>query len=171
MQKLTDPQEPDTMARIAGKDLYGTIVGTLRRVELWRLANAWGMEFPAGATKDYMLPFFMRLEAEGKNPLKPPGMVITDTAQLRQREVKFTAENHAEKDSDPLPEVVQPKPISDYEKELMAAPMGQLKKICKMRGITQSPRDRKADLVARIIATIEGQPSEQDTSGRDQRPT
>jgi hypothetical protein len=172
--KMTDPAEPDTQARIAGRDLYGTIVGSLRRVELWRLANLWGMQFPAGASKDYMLPFFMQLEAEGKNPLRPPGMVVETTADLRSRNVKFAPQNHAEFEmvvahpdtGEPVAVkdglLVQPNPKSDFEAKLEKLHHGQLKKICKMRGIPQTVKDRKADLIARIVAASEGIDFEQD---------
>ena len=166
--KLTDPQAPDLQARIAGRDIYGTTVGALRRVELWRLANLWGTEFPAGASKDYMLPFFKQLEAEGKNPMRPPGMVVETTADLRSRDVKFAPQNHAEIDMVVLhPDtgepvairdglLVQPNPKSDFEVRLEGLHHGQLKKICRMRGIPQTQKDRKTDLIARIVAASEG---------------
>jgi len=172
LKRLTEPQEPDTLARIAGKDIYGTTVGALRRVELWRLGNAWGMNFPVGATKDFMLPFFMRLEAEGKNPMRPPGMVIEHTGQLRSRDVVFSEQNHTENSEESEEEVppVVPSPSSEFEAMLLSSQMWRLRKLCKMRGIKHSPKDCKADLVNRIMATIGDQNIEQDTPGRDQRP-
>lgn len=160
--QVTDPQEPDTVARIAGKDIYGTTVGALRRIELWKLGNCWGMEFPVGASKDYMLPFFMRLEAEGKNPMKPPGVVINSTGDLRSRDIKYTG-THVEK----VPaDFIQPAPMSEFEAKLHKLHHGQLKKMCKMRGIPQTVQDRKVDLIARIIAATEGNEIDQDIAGR-----
>ena len=160
--QVTDPQEPDTLARIAGKEIYGSTVGALRRVELWKLGNLWGMEFPVGASKDYMLPFFQRLEAEGKNPLRPPGVVIESTGDLRSRDIKY-AGSHVE----PMPaDFIQPEPMSEFEAKLNKLHHGQLKKMCKMRGIPQTVQDRKADLIARIIAASEGNKIEQDTTQR-----
>ena len=162
--QVTEPQEPDTLARIAGKDIYGTVVGSLRRVELWRLGNLWGLNFPVGASKDYMLPFFMRLEAEGKNPLRPPGVTISSTGDLRSRDVKFSG-THVE--SAPA-DFIAPQPVSDFEAKLAKLHHGQLKKICKMRGIPQTQRDRKDDLIARIVAASEGNNLEQDIIGRSE---
>jgi hypothetical protein len=152
-QQLTDPQDPDEIARIAGKDIYGTRVGVLRRTELFRLGNLWGMNFPIGASKDFMLPFFQRLESEGKNPLHPPSGAIQQTAELRKREVTFSEQSHIE---------VVPIVEDDFEARLKALPHGQLKKMCKLRGITHYARDKKPDLIARILAASEGT-SEQDT--------
>lgn len=167
--KATDPLEPDTLARIAGKDIYGTSVGTLRRVELWRLGNVWGMQFPVGATKDYMLPFFKQLEAEGKNPLQPPGVTLTDTGQLRTRDVSFSKESHVE-DTDEVGLIVKPAPVGEFEAKLNELSRYQLKKVCKMRGIPQELTDKKQDLIARILAASEGGTLEQDTPEWDQRP-
>lgn len=90
---MQQPRSPEELARIAGKELYGTPVGMLRRAELWRLGNAWGMKFPDGASKDFMLPFFKQLEAEGKNPLNPPGGL---DAAVRKREVEHSGDKHGE---------------------------------------------------------------------------
>lgn len=155
-ERLSDPQEPDLLARQAGKDLYNSKVGVLRRVELWRLGNLWGLNFPVGASKDFMLPFFQQLEAEGKDPLRPPSGAVHGTADLRTRDVKYSDQSHIEKVPD----------TTDFEQRLMAQPMHQLKKICKLRGIPQSPKDLKVALVKRIIEASEG--NDQDTLGGGQ---
>ena len=162
--QVTEPQEPDTLARIAGRDIYGSTVGALRRVELWKLGNLWGMEFPVGASKDYMLPFFMRLEAEGKNPLRPPGAVINSTGDLRSRGVKYVGTHTEQMPAD----FIEPEPVSEFEAKLNKLHHGQLKKMCKMRGIPQTVQDRKVDLVARILAASEGNQIEQDITGRSE---
>lgn len=152
---LEQPRNPDEMARLAGKDLYECSVGMLRRVELWRLGNAWGMNFPAGATKDHMLPFFKQLEAEGKNPLRPPNANL-DTL-VKTREVVHSEVNHSETPPPEIPEihhpdVIQPALKSDFELKLEASRMSDIRKICSMRGIPFSSKDRKLDLIARIMA-------------------
>lgn len=150
--KMTDPEEPDTLARRAGLDIYGSRVGALRRVELWRLGNLWGLNFPVGASKDFMIPFFQRLEAEGKNPMMPPGKPISHIGELRSRDVKYSDESHVEEIK------VDP---NEFKTKLEAVHHGKLKKICKMRGIPQLQTDKKADLVARILAACEGNILEQ----------
>ena len=165
----SEPQDPQDIARIAGKDIYGTSVGMLRRVELWRLGNAWGMEFPIGASKDYMIPFFMRLESEGKNPLRPPGQNLD--ALVKQRAVVFSDGTHAET-QDPfevvkVQDTITPEPVSDIEEKLQKAHMGQLKKICKMRGLPNHFKDRKKDLVARIVASMKDEKVDENTPERD----
>jgi hypothetical protein len=149
---VQQPQNPDEMARLAGKELYECSVGMLRRVELWRLGNAWGMNFPAGATKDFMLPFFKQLEAEGKNPLRPPNANL-DTL-VKTREVAHSEENHSETPPPEIhhPDVIQPALKTDFELKLEAARMSEIRKICAMRGIAWSTKDRKLDLIARIMA-------------------
>ena len=156
---LQQPGSPDELARRAGKDIYGTVVGMLRRVELFRLGNAWGMNFPAGASKDYMLPFFKQLEAEGKNPLRPPAGNLDEV--VRAREVTHNSENHSERaeeeDVPPLsaPDEIKPAPVSDFEMTLLRTPHAQLKKMCKLRGIQQERNDSKKTLVARIMANVQ----------------
>jgi hypothetical protein len=148
---LQQPQNPDEMARLAGKQLYECSVGMLRRVELWRLGNAWGMNFPVGATKDYMLPFFKQMEAEGKNPLRPPNANL-DTL-VKTHEVVHSAENHSETPPPEInPDVILPEPKTDFELKLETAHMSKIRKICAMRGINYSSKDRKLDLIARIMA-------------------
>lgn len=150
---LQDPQNPDHLSRLAGKTIYDTPVGCLRRYELYRLGNAWGMNFPSGATKDYMLPFFKQLESEGKNPLRPPAGNLDEL--VRRREVTFSPENHSETASEedvaPQP-VIEPAPKSDFEAKLEAMHMGPIRRLCRLRGIPQTNKDRKQDLVARIVA-------------------
>lgn len=174
-------QNPNDLARIAGKDIYGTSVGALRRTELYRLGNAWGMNFPVGASKDYMLPFFKELEARGKNPLRPPTGGTLDEV-VKRREATFDG-THVDDEVVPaqglepqFPEsksgvlpldeagegVIAPQSKSEFEQRLEGLHHGQLKKICKMRGIEQSSRDRKPDLIARIVAASEGNDFEQD---------
>lgn len=147
---MQEPQSPEEVARLAGKDIYGTSVGILRRVELWRLGNAWGLKFPVGASKDYMIPFFKQLEAEGKNPLRPPVDGNLDEI-VSKRDVKFSAENHSERGDDPYA-LIPPEPMSDFEKSLAKLHHGQLKKICKLRGIKHARTDRKQDIIARIVS-------------------
>lgn len=160
--QVTDPQEPDTLARIAGKDMYGTAVGSLRRVELWRLGNLWGMKFPVGASKDFMLPFFMQLEAEGKNPMQPPGMRLEHTAQLRSRNVSYSG-SHVEVFGEKPPEIREQDTDESFQEKLMKHHMWQLKKICKLRGIHQTNKDTKKELVARILSVSGDQSIEQDS--------
>lgn len=98
---MQQPDSPDALARRAGRDLYETPVGILRRAELWRLGNAWGLKFPIGASKDYMLPFFKQMEAEGKNPLRPPGGNLDEL--VRTHDVTHSDEDHSEEISEPEP--------------------------------------------------------------------
>ena len=162
---LQQPQSPDEIARIAGRSIYGTSVGLLRRVELYRLGNAWGFKFPVGATKDYMLPFFIDLESKGIDPLRPPKGNL-DTL-VKARACEFTSENHSET---PPPEeqtenktaTVMPAPKSSFEEKLEKSPMHEIRKLCKLRGVAFTPRDRKQDLIARIVAASEGNDLEQD---------
>lgn len=155
---MQQPRSPDELARLAGKELYGTSVGMLRRAELWRLGNAWGMKFPDGCSKDYMLPFFKQLEAEGKNPLRPP-MGTLDTV-TSARAVEHSGETHGEmvkeEEEVPLaiepPDVLKPQPVTDFETKLLHLPHAQLKKMCKLKGIPQERNARKIDLIAAIIA-------------------
>ena len=153
MEIMQQPQNPDDISRQAGRDLYGTPVGILRRAELYRLGNAWGFEFPVGASKDFMLPFFMQLEADGKNPLKPPGGTLDQICKAR--EVKFNGETHAEREEDPYG-LIKPEETSKFEAGLQALHMSKIRKICKLRGIPQTIRDRKQDLIARIVDTSGG---------------
>ena len=154
---MQQPMDPSDLARLAGKDIYGSTVGMLRRTELWRLGNAWGLNFPAGASKDYMIPFFQRLEAEGKNPLRPPGGQNLDTL-VKERVVLHSEENHSEM-ADPVslePPVsaAAEKPESnEFALKLERLPQAQLKKIAKLRGVEQSRNDTKQSLIAKIIAT------------------
>ncbi|HEY6019653.1 MAG TPA: hypothetical protein VIY48_07060 [Candidatus Paceibacterota bacterium] len=173
---MQQPSEPDDLARKAGRDIYGTVVGMLRRVELWRLGNAWGMKFPDGASKDYMLPFFKQLEAEGKNPLRPPVNGTLDQI-VKAREVEHSDERHSsvvppeeeeqkvnETAPEPTieqlltPDTIQPNPVGEFEKKLLATPYGQLKKICKLRGVLHYRTDKKPTLVARIMAHVQDTP-------------
>lgn len=156
VEKMSDPVEPDTLARQAGKDMYGSVVGTLRRVELWRLGNAWGLQFPVGASKDYMLPFFKEIEGRGENPLRPPGRVIHDTGQLRTRDTVFSGPSQAENADMP--------PVSDFVAKLEKMMMGDLKKLCRERGIYQHRTMKKPEIIARIVAAIEDNPVEQNSS-------
>lgn len=144
---MQQPMDPSDLARLAGKDIYGTSVGMLRRSELWRLGNAWGMNFPVGASKDYMIPYFQRLEAEGKNPLRPPGNQNLDTL-VKERVVLHSEENHSEL---AIPEELEPAK-DDFALKLEKLPQAQLKKICKLRGIEQSRNDTKQKLIEKIIA-------------------
>lgn len=162
-QILQQPQNADEVARLAGRDIYETPVGMLRRAELWRLGNAWGFKFPNGASKDFMLPFFKQLEAEGKNPLRPPGANL-DTL-VKARAVEHSEVNHAETaEEEELPSIttavreaiIKPEPKSDFALKLEKMPMGDLKKLCRLRGIEQSNRDRKHDLVSRILDASKG---------------
>lgn len=149
---MQQPMDPSDLARLAGKDIYGSTVGMLRRTELWRLGNAWGLNFPAGASKDYMIPFFQRLEAEGKNPLRPPGNKNLDVL-VKERVVVHSDENHSEM-AEPEPLVEPAKPVEDdLTLKLEKLPQAQLKKIAKLRGVEQSRNDTKQSLIAKIIAT------------------
>lgn len=154
---MQQPMDPSDLARLAGKDIYGTSVGMLRRTELWRLGNAWGLEFPNGASKDYMIPFFQRLEAEGKNPLRPPGNKSLDEI-VKGRVVVHSDENHATTDLEPL-EPIKAAPEAkpdEFALRLEKQSQAQLKKIAKLRGITQSRSDSKAELIAKIVAASSG---------------
>lgn len=161
IRQMSQLESPDQQARRAGKMLYGTAVGSLRRVELYRLGNAWGATFPVGATKDFMIPFFQNLEAAGKDPFKPPHPVPLKASH--------SAENHGEVSVELGVDIVTPEtnilgvdtitpaPKSEFEAKLEALHHCKLKKICKDRGISQTNKDRKQDLIARIVAASEGQ--------------
>ena len=162
---LQYPENPDQIARLAGKSIYDTSVGLLRRAELYRLGNAWGAKFPVGATKDYMLPFFKDLEAKGVNPLRPPTEKSLD-ALVKERSCEFDGTNHAEvappEEQNVNSSVFVPPPKSEFETKLEGLHMGDIRKMCKLRGILQTNKDRKQDLIARIIAASEGNDLEQD---------
>ena len=176
---MQQPEDPDQISRKAGKDLYGTSVGMLRRVELWRLGNAWGFKFPVGASKDYMLPFFMQLESEGKNPFVPPnGQRLDDIA--RSREVEHSGDTKAEDDSKeraemeaeavapitPSPDVIQPREKTDFEVSLEKATMQKVRALCKLRDIPYSTRDKKIALIDHIMENIGGSFVKDSTRGR-----
>lgn len=176
-QIMQQPQNPDEISRRAGLDIYECSVGMLRRAELWRLGNAWGMKFPVGASKDFMLPFFKQLEANGKNPLRPPQGNLD--ALVKTHECEFSSEIHAETveeenkpgtdvlvmdPTDNIPTVLgldgkPEKPQITFKERLEILPHGQLKKICKLRGIPQGRQDKKKDLIASILAAA-GEPSD-----------
>lgn len=159
---MQQPDDPDSLSRRAGKDIYGTSVGMLRRVELWRLGNAWGMNFPAGATKDFMLPFFKQIEADGKNPFFPPNGGNLDQL-VKARDVVHSDEDHTEKieipedevPEIPVPKELKPEPVDDFQMMLLRTSHAQLKKMCKLRGIEQKRNDSKQTLVARIMANVQ----------------
>jgi len=182
---MQQPEDPDSLSRKAGKDLYGTAVGMLRRVELWRLGNAWGFEFPNGASKDFMLPFFMQLESEGKNPFQPPnGKTLDEIA--RTREVSHKGKSVAENDSreraleaegkpmldkvvepiTPSPDVIQPREKTEFEVSLEKAPMQKVRALCKLRDIPYSTKDKKVVLIDRIMENIGGSFVKDTTRGR-----
>lgn len=163
---MQQPRDPEYLAREAGKNIYGTSVGMLRRAELWRLGNAWGMKFPDGCSKDFMLPFFKQLEAEGKDPLRPPSGSLM--AVVTSREVQHSEENHAEVPTPEellevaakyaTPDTITPAPISEFEEKLRKTPHGLLKKMCKERGIKQERTDSTATLVQRILVHVQNPP-------------
>jgi len=154
------PQNPDEVSRLAGKDIYECSVGVLRRAELWRLGNAWGLTFPVGCSKDYMLPFFKQLEAEGKNPLRPPGKHLD--ALVKDRAVEHSKETHAERDD--VDAVLKPRETPQITADLAKLPIGKIRKLCKEYGLSQTIHDRKKDLIARLLDKIEGPNSGNDTS-------
>ncbi len=110
-----------------------------------------------------MLPFFMRLEAEGKDPLRPPGVTIASTGDLRTREVTYSDQSHIERAP---ADFIAPEAKSEFEAKLEKLHHSQLKKICKLRGVPQERSDRKQDLVAKIVAASGGTDFEQDITGR-----
>lgn len=177
IQIMQYPTAPDLIARKAGKTMYGTAVGSLRRNELYRLGNAWGAKFPVGATKDFMIPFFTQLESQGKDPFKPP-YASPQTARHSElthiergdQDVMLGGEMVHSASSelspamapqpDPIapqsaPDVILPTPMGDFETKLNALPHGKLKKLCFERKIPQSNKDRKQELIARIVAASE----------------
>lgn len=158
---MQQPQNPDDLARLAGKQMYGTPVGMLRRVELFRLGNAWGHKFPDGATKDSMLPFFKELEAQGKNPLAPPTGSLDQVVKTREVEHEGKPAYETVEELAPLevPDEIKPAPVSDFEMKLLNTPHAQLKKICKMKGIRQERNDSSKTLVARIMAAAGATPT------------
>lgn len=154
MRQMSDPENPDMVARKAGQDLYGSKVGALRRSELWRLGNAWGAKFPEGATKDFMLPFFQQLEAEGKNPMRPPGGSPLETV-IRAREVEHSGPSHAElapEDEKLITELEPPK--SEFQTKLEALPFWKVRNFAHRRAIPQKPKDTKIMLIARIMSYV-----------------
>lgn len=138
----------------------------LRRAELWRLGNAWGFNFPVGCSKDYMLPFFKQLEADGKNPLRPPGRRLDEVC--RGREVEHSGETHAEREEDPYG-LLAPKEeapvLAELKERLTKMHVGKVRKLCKEYGLPQDIHDRKQDLIARIIDKLEGQEGDNTTDG------
>lgn len=177
---MQHPEEPEMLSRKAGRDIYGTSAGMLRRTELFRLGNAWGFKFPAGATKDFMLPYFQQLEADGKDPLRPPGNKTLNEI-VTSREVEFDGTNVAENDlaeralekeehkANVFEEaLVKPNLGPDeFELKLQKARIWEVRKLCKERGIAYSTRDRKVDLVARIMDTIGDRNDEDSSTGRE----
>jgi len=160
MQIMQYPDDPDKLAREAGKKIYGTVVGCLRRHELYRLGNAWGHKFPVGATKDFMIPFFIQLEANGKDPFRPPQVVPTRP--------EHSDESHADRiqKNASLPKESQVDALKAFSKEaekevsleerVGSMKFYELRKLCKARGIPQTPKDRKVDLVARVLDYANG---------------
>lgn len=176
---MQHPEEPDMLARKAGKDIYGTSAGMLRRTELYRLGNAWGFKFPAGATKDFMLPYFQQLEAEGKDPLRPPGgkplheivsarEVQFDGTNVAENDLQERAEMDAEQNGNEFTEgLVKPAFKSKLELELEKAKIWEVRKLCKKRGLAYSTKDKKIDLIARIMDSIGDQNGEDAFAGRE----
>lgn len=157
MRQMSDPENPDIIARRAGQDLYGSKVGALRRAELWRLGNAWGAKFPEGATKDFMLPFFQQLEAEGKNPLRPPQGNLDEI--VKTRAVEHSGASHAElapeEDNKLISELEPPK--SEFQQKLEALPFWKVRNFAHRRRIPQTPKDTKIALIARIMTYVKEQ--------------
>lgn len=165
-QIMSQPQSPDELARLAGRDLYECSVGMLRRSELWRLGNAWGLNFPVGCSKDYMIPYFKQLEADGKDPLRPPGKRLDDV--VHAREVEHSTETHAEREEDPYG-LVAPKEeapsLAALKEQMSKMHVGKVRKLCKEHGLPQDIHDRKQDLIARIIDKLEGHGGDNTTDG------
>lgn len=177
---MQQPEDPEQLSRKAGKDIYGTSVGMLRRSELWRLGNAWGMEFPIGASKDFMLPFFMQLESEGKNPFQPPnGKTVDEIARTREviHSGKSKAENDAKERAEmatgqapapitPSPDAILPREKTEFEVSLEKATMQKVRALCKLRDIPYSTKDKKTVLIERIMENIGGSFVKDTTRGR-----
>ena len=138
----------------AGKQHYGCTAGALRRGELYRLGNAWGLKFPEGATKDEMIPQFKELEAQGHDILKPPN-------EIPQR-AEHTEESRADLDhlSDPTLYTDREKPKMDVEaifQALEKLSISDLRKMTKALGLTQTPKDNRVALRAKIRDYIQDQ--------------
>lgn len=168
---LQQPESPEKLAREAGKKIYGTVVGCLRRSELSRLGNAWGIKFPVGATKDYMLPYFKQLEAEGKDPFRPPhavparGIHSQETHVEETKEVELNDYKPVSVEPDISQVEVSPEP-DPFAAKLAELKFSELRKLAKARGIPQTNTDRKVDLVARIADAAKEGENEQDVSQR-----
>lgn len=50
----------------------------LRRVELWKLADMFNIDYPAGATKDHMLLLMQGAQASGVDFTRPPKPVVAE---------------------------------------------------------------------------------------------
>lgn len=139
MSIVKQPDDPDTIARRAGIDLYGSSVGDLRRSELARLLNAWNLKPPVGATKDEMLAMFAKLELANKNPRRPPDAVPIKAS--------YSDESRAEV----VGVEINPMAVARLREKLMACKVGEIRKLVKELGLPQRATDKIGTLVDKII--------------------
>lgn len=138
-------EDPDTIARRAGFDMYGSSVGHLRRRELARLANAFGIRFHAGATKDEMLETFRRMEMQG--------------VHLAAHFAKAPLVPQYADEQPPAAPALEPPGVSPFDdalkarirEKLEALPVGTLRKLVAEQAIPQRATDKKPDLIDKLL--------------------
>lgn len=148
------PQSPEDIAHIAGRDIYGSMVGGFRRTELARICNAWNVPVAAGATKEEMLAALKPLEAQGKNLLRPP-VRMPERASYQgnsKAEVITEAEKAlaAKRDAEAKAAELAAK-SPELRAKLSAMQIGKLRAFAKTIGIPGRPTDKLADIVDKII--------------------